>query len=328
MQQRQLGASGLLVSALTIGTTNFGRSLDQKGADDVVAAAIDTGVTMFDTAEIYNDGRSEEMLGQALGPKRSHVVVATKWGQQKPPPPGEAAKPFRGASRREIVRAVEANLKRLKTDYIDLYQLHQPDLETPVEETLRALGDLIAQGKVRYIGVSNVPAWRVVEYQLAARQAGLSPFVSCQDEYSLLVRDGVEPDLANVMSAHGLGLLPYTALASGMLTGKYKRGMAFPPGSRFADAPPSSVRFAGDRKRFTQDRAWDVVEALEAFAGDRGHSLLELALSWLLARPFVASVITGAMSKEQVAQNADAARWRLDASELAAIDAICAGERN
>jgi aryl-alcohol dehydrogenase-like predicted oxidoreductase len=320
MEYRAVGASGLVVSAVAVGTTNFGRSLDDAAAAVVVNRAIDLGVTLFDSAELYNAGRSEEALGKALGARRHDVVIATKWGQQGP----NDRTPYRGGSRAEMMAAVERSLRRLKTDYIDLYQLHQPDHVTPIEETLRGLDDLIRQGKVRYGGVSNLSPWRVVEAQLTARNLGLKPLVSCQDEYSLLVRGSVEPDLMAAMQAYGVGLFPYTPLASGMLTGKYKRGEAFPPGSRFASASPEATRFISDRSRFTTEGAWDIVEGLTAFATERGHTILELAFSWLLGRPTVASIMAGATSPEQVQQNADAIAWKLTPEEMAEVDRICA----
>lgn len=319
MEYRAVGASGLVVSVLALGTTNFGRSLDDGAAARVIDRAIDLGVTLFDTAEIYNAGRSEEALGNALGKRRHEVVIATKWGQE----PAGARRPYHGGSRREMMAAIERSLRRLRTDYIDLYQLHHPDPATPIEETLRGLDDLIRQGKIRYAGVSNLSAWRVVEAQLTAQRLGLNGLTSCQDEYSLLVRDRIEPDLEAVMQAYGVGLLPYTPLASGMLTGKYRRGQAFPPGSRFASASPESVRFIGDRARFTSEQAWDVVEQLTAFAASRGRSILELAFAWLLARPVVASILAGATSPEQVEQNVRAIGWALTSEDLAEVDRIC-----
>jgi aryl-alcohol dehydrogenase-like predicted oxidoreductase len=322
MEYRTVGASGLVVSAIGLGTTNFSRSLNEDESSRVVAAAIDAGVTLFDSAEVYNEGQSEVFLGKALGARRQDVIIATKFGQR---PPSEKRAPYHGGSRHEMMAAVDRSLRRLKTDYIDLYQLHQPDPLTPIEETLRGLDDLIRQGKVRYAGVSNQPAWRVAEAQLTARQLGLSPLVSCQDEYSVLVRNVVEPELSDVVQAHGVGLLPYTALASGLLTGKYRRDEGFPPGSRFA-ATGGSRRFAWDKARFTTDNCWEVVEGLRAFAEARGHTLLELAFGWLLARPAVSSIIAGATSAEQIDQNAAGYGWKLTKAEMTEIDRICLGE--
>ncbi len=219
-----------------------------------------------------------------------------------------------GASRRYVMQAVEASLKRLRTDWIDLYQLHRPDPQTPIEETLRALDDLVRQGKVRFIGCSNLSAQQVAEAQAAARRHGLAQFVSCQDEYSLLVRD-VERELVPTAKRLGLGLLPYFPLASGLLTGKYKRGAALPPGSRLS----KNARHA---QRFANERNWRIVGELEAFAARRGHTLLELAFSWLLRDEVVASVIAGATSPQQVEQNVRAAGWKLSAEDLAEIDRI------
>ncbi|MEI9984831.1 MAG: aldo/keto reductase [Aliidongia sp.] len=224
---RNLGKSGLRVSLVGLGCNNFGMKLDVEGTRKVVHKALDVGITLFDTADIYgNAGGSETCLGQVLGDRRKDIVLATKFAN--PMGEGEMKK---GASRRYIVSAVEASLKRLRTDWIDLYQQHVPDPLTPIDETLRALEDLVRSGKVRYIGCSNFKAWQVVEAQWTARSAGLSGFVSCQDEYSLLVRD-IEKELLPAAEAYGLGLLPYFPLASGLLTGKYRRNQALPEGAR------------------------------------------------------------------------------------------------
>ena len=223
---------------------------------------------------------------------------------------------LKGASRRYIMTAVEASLRRLKTDWIDLYQLHTPDPLTPMAETLGALDDLVRQGKVRYIGCSNLPAWQVVEAQWTADRKGLHAFVSCQDEYSLVKRD-IERELQPAMQAYGLGLLPFFPLASGLLTGKYKRNTPPPAGTRFAN----TARLAD---RYGTQANWNIVEGLQAFCHNRGHSLLELAFSWLLARPTVASVIAGATKPEQLEQNVKAAGWALSAEDLAEVDRLTA----
>jgi aryl-alcohol dehydrogenase-like predicted oxidoreductase len=308
MDKRRLGSSALEVSVVGLGGNNFGGRIDFEATSRVVHRAIEIGINLIDTADSYgNKGGSEEWLGQVLGEKRKQIVLATKFGLPMDGEPG-------GASRRYVMQAVEASLKRLRTDWIDLYQLHRPDPQTPIEETLRALDDLVRQGKVRFIGCSNLSAQQVAEAQAAARRHGLAQFVSCQDEYSLLVRD-VERELVPTAKRLGLGLLPYFPLASGLLTGKYKRGAALPPGSRLS----KNARHA---QRFANERNWRIVGELEAFAARRGHTLLELAFSWLLRDEVVASVIAGATSPQQVEQNVRAAGWKLSAEDLAEIDRI------
>jgi aryl-alcohol dehydrogenase-like predicted oxidoreductase len=308
MKRRNLGKSGLRVSLVGLGCNNFGGRIDLEASRRVVHKALDLGITLFDTADSYgNLGGSETILGQVLGERRKDIVLATKFGQAMDP-----AGNLKGASRRYILSAVEASLRRLQTDWIDLYQLHIPDPLTPPEETMRALDDLVHQGKVRYIGCSNLPAWQVVEAQWISRELGIQAFASCQDEYSLLVRN-IEKELLPAMQAHGLGLLPYFPLASGMLTGKYKRNAPVPEGSRFAAWKALGERYANEAN-------FDIVERLEKFSQQRGHSLLELAFSWLTAHPAVSSVIAGATRPEQVEQNAKAADWTLTPEDLAEID--------
>ena len=241
MKRRNLGKSGLRVSLVGLGCNNFGGRIDLEASRRVVHKALDLGITLFDTADSYgNLGGSETILGQVLGERRKDIVLATKFGQAMDP-----AGNLKGASRRYILSAVEASLRRLQTDWIDLYQLHIPDPLTPLEETMRALDDLVHQGKVRYIGCSNLPAWQVVEAQWISRELGIQAFASCQDEYSLLVRN-IEKELLPAMQAHGLGLLPYFPLASGMLTGKYKRNAPVPEGSRFAAWKALGERYANE----------------------------------------------------------------------------------
>jgi aryl-alcohol dehydrogenase-like predicted oxidoreductase len=316
MRYRTLGHSGLVVSEVGLGTDNFGYREDID-VPDVVHAALDAGVTLFDTADVYANGRSEMLLGQALGPRRKEVVVATKWGVPLGLQFGqiEGEIPHRGASRHYIVRAVEDSLRRLGTDYIDLYELHYPDRLTPVDETIQTLNDLIRAGKIRYFGVSNLPAWQVVEWQLTARILGLNGLVSTQDEYSLLKRARVEGDLLTVIERYALGLLPYFPLASGMLTGKYKAGATPAPLSRFDT-------FAPMRDQFGTERNYAVVERLTAFVQDRGRTLLELAISWLLNQPAVSSVIAGATRRKQIEQNVAAGSWTLTSEERTEIDRI------
>jgi aryl-alcohol dehydrogenase-like predicted oxidoreductase len=310
MQIRNLGGSGLRVSAVGLGCNNFGQRTDLEASRKVIHRAIDLGVTLFDTADIYsNMGGSETVLGAVLGDRRKDIVLATKYSKAMS---NDGTK--QGASRRYIMEAVEASLRRLKTDYIDLYQQHDYDSLTPIEETLRALDDLVRQGKVRYIGNSNFPAWRVAEAEYAARAMNVNRFVSCQDEYSLVVRN-IEKDLVPCAQAYNLGLLPFFPLASGLLTGKYRKGEAAPDDTRFGKVPRL-------RNRYVTPRNEDIVEKLQAFAQARGHSMLELAFSWLASRPQVASVIAGATRVEQVEQNVKALDWALNAEEIAEIDRI------
>jgi aryl-alcohol dehydrogenase-like predicted oxidoreductase len=312
MRKRRLGTSALEVSVVGLGGNNFGGRIDFAASERVVHKAIALGVNLIDTADSYgNRGGSEEELGRILGDKRKHIVLATKFGL-----PMDDTGTLRGASRRYIMHAVEASLKRLRTDWIDLYQLHRPDDRTPIEETLRALDELVRQGKVRYIGCSNLSAQQVIAAQDTASRQGLATFVSCQDEYSLLKRD-IERELVPAAKAIGLGILPYFPLASGLLTGKYRRGAAPPPGSRLA----KNQRHAQD---FLSERNWRIVGELEAFAARRRRTLLELAFGWLLRDPVVASVIAGATSPEQIEQNVRAADWTPSAEDLAEFDRITA----
>jgi aryl-alcohol dehydrogenase-like predicted oxidoreductase len=310
VQQRNLGRSGLRVSVVGLGCNTFGANVDQAGATAIVHRALDLGVTLFDTADSYGGmGGSETCLGIALGERRKNVVLATKFANAM-----NAEKTLRGGSRRYVMRAVEASLKRLRTDWIDLYQMHYPDPETPVDETLRALDDLVRQGKVRYVGCSNLAAWQVVDAHWRARQHGLAGFVSCQDQYSLLAR-GIERELVPAMQACGLGLLPYAPLSSGLLTGKYRRDAALPPGSRLAARPDLRARYATDARM-------EVLERLRGFCAERDRPMLDLAIGWLAAQPVVGSVIAGATSPAQVEANVAAANWSLTPDDLAAIDRL------
>jgi aryl-alcohol dehydrogenase-like predicted oxidoreductase len=310
---RAIGNSGLLVSVVGLGTNNFGMRNDVE-AGPIVDKSIDVGINMFDTAASYGSGRSEQALGRALGNRRKDVIIATKWGSHGHPRlPNE--KQFLGGSRDYIMKAVESSLRNLGTDYIDLYLFHYPDVHTPIEETLRALDDVIRHGKVRYIGASNMSAWRVVEAHWTAKQVGAHRFIACEDEYSLIKRTVVEPDMRDVAARYGLGLLPYFPLGGGLLTGKYRREQAYPEGSRFSTMKKMEEFFA-------KDRNWDLASQLQAFAQERGHTLLELAFSWLAAQPGVASIAAGATRADQVAQNAAAVTWTLSPEELTAIDRI------
>lgn len=312
MQLRHLGNSGLQVSVVGLGCNNFGR-IEFEATRATIHRALDSGITLFDTADVYAPGKpgsSEEAMGEVLGARRKEIVLATKFGMQM-----DQAGVKKGGSRRYIMAAVEDSLRRLKTDWIDLYQLHRPDADTPIEETLRALDDLVHQGKVRYIGVSNMPAWQVVEAQWTAQWRGLTHFVSCQDEYSLLARDIVERELSGAAQKYGLGILPFFPLASGALTGKYRRNLARPPGSRLSAQTPLSARFLSEANL-------EIVEKLVGFSESRGHTVLELAFSWLLARSQVASVIAGATKPEQIEANVKAADWALTPEEIAEVDSI------
>jgi aryl-alcohol dehydrogenase-like predicted oxidoreductase len=304
MTYRQLGGSGLTVSTVGLGCNNFGRKLDEQATVAVVQTAIDTGITFFDTADIYGDTKSELFLGRALRGRRDEVVIATKFGM--------AVDDKRRGARPEYVRqAAEDSLRRLGIDCIDLYQLHQPDSTVPIAETLGAMNDLVRAGKVREIGCSNFSVDQIREAEAAVKK-GAARFVSVQNEYSLLHREP-EKGVLSECERRGLAFLPYFPLASGLLSGKYRRGRPAPEGSRLAGG-----RYADD----LNERNLAVVESLIEFAARRGHTLLELAISWLLMRPAVASVIAGATTPEQLRANAAAADWRLSAGELAEIDTL------
>ncbi len=310
MKLRRLGNSGLQVSVIGLGCNNFGR-IELEATRATIHKALDLGITLFDTADNYAPGKpgtSEEHMGQVLGDRRKDIVLATKFGMAMDK---DGIK--KGGSRRYIMAEVEDSLRRLKTDWIDLYQFHRPDPETPIEETLRAMDDLVHQGKVRYIGASNMPAWQVVEAHWTAKTLGLNHFVSCQDEYSLLMRDVVEHELSAAARKYELGILPFFPLASGALTGKFRRNRPKPEGTRLSAATPLSGRFLSEANM-------EIIENLAQFAETRGHSLLELAFSWLLARPQVSSVIAGATKPEQVEANAKAGDWALSADEIAEVD--------
>ena len=307
MRYRPLGSSGLVVSVVGLGCNNFGKRLDQAATTAVVDACFDHGVTLFDTADVYGmQGGSETLLGNALRGRRDDIVLATKFGMDMKGANG----PDHGArgSRRYIRRAVESSLRRLQTDYIDLYQYHRPDGVTPLAETLAALDELVAEGKVRYIGSSNFPAWMVVEASWVARTNGLTPFVSEQSELSLLRRDA-ERELLPACDHVGVGMLPFFPLAAGLLTGKYRRGRPVPPGTRLSE-PGRSID-EGDL---------DVVEALAGYAEQRGVGILEVAFGGLLARPAVGSVIAGATRPEQVAANVVAGQWQPSQADLQVLE--------
>jgi aryl-alcohol dehydrogenase-like predicted oxidoreductase len=314
MTYRRLGDSGLVVSVVGIGCNNFGRKVDLDGTRAVVDAALDVGINFFDTADIYGDprGTSEEYLGAALRGRRDDVVIATKFGMDMGGLNGRDLG-ARGA-RRYIMRAVEASLRRLGTDYIDLYQMHQPDPGTPIEETLSALDDLVRSGKVRYLGNSNFSGWQIADADWTARSRGLTRFISAQNHYNLLRREA-ETEVVPACQRFGLGLLPYFPLADGLLTGKYRRGEAPPPGTRLASGGRYAQRLAAAR--------WDVIEGIEKYAEARGLTMLQVAIGGLAAQPAVASVIAGATTPEQVRANAAAGAWQPSADDLAELRAIC-----
>lgn len=310
MRYRPLGDSGLMVSAVGLGCNAFGSRMDQAATDDVVTAAVDAGITFFDTADVYGTGASETMLGKALGTRRDDLVVATKFGMDMR---GENGPDWGArASRRYVRRAVEASLQRLDTDHIDLYQLHTPDLVTPIEETLEAMTDLVTEGKVRYLGCSNLTAWQLIDADWTARSAGTQRFVSAQNEYSLYNRTA-ELELVPAAEQIGVSVLPYFPLAYGLLTGKYARGRSAPEGSRLA---------LDSQRRRLDSADFDRVDALDAYARERGIGILDVAIGGLAAQPTVASVIAGATKPEQVEANVRAGGWQPGADDLAALDEI------
>jgi aryl-alcohol dehydrogenase-like predicted oxidoreductase len=308
---RRLGRSGLAVSVVGLGTNNFGMKIGLEESRAVVHAALDQGVNLFDTSDSYGD--SEERLGEILQGHRDDVLIATKFGSDVRRLGQDNGVDWgaRG-SRRYIRRAVENSLRRLRTDWIDLYQLHRPDPATPMEETLSALDDLVREGKVRYLGHSNFTGWQATDAEWTARTRNLERFISAQNQYSWLQR-GIETDLVPALEHYGIGLLPYFPLASGLLTGKYRRGEPAPEGSRVQ---------AWKMESALNDTTFDVVERLEAFAADRAITLLDVAIGGLLAQPAVSSVIAGATSPEQVAANVKAGEWRPTAEDLAEIHRI------
>ena len=304
MKYRSLGSSGLKVSLVGIGCNNFGRRCDQQQTAKIVHCALDQGINFFDTADMYGGGLSEEFLGLAIGDRaRQDIIIATKFGNSM----GKGGLK-RGASRRYIMNAVDDSLRRLGTDYIDLYQQHIPDSETSIEETLRALDDLVSSGKVRYIGHSNFSGWQVSDAHWTAKYQGLNQFVTAQNLYSLLDRR-IENEVLPACEKYGVGMLPFFPLASGMLTGKYKRGAAPEEGTRLATM--------GDRASAAMsDANFDKVEALSEYAQQSGYSLLQLAMSWLASKPVISSVIAGATSEEQVIANAQGVAWQLSDDEM------------
>lgn len=313
MEQRNLGKSGLQVSLVGLGCNNFAGRIDFDATKAVVNKALDLGITLFDNADTYGDprGGAEEFLGRILGDRRKGILLATKFGR-----PMDASGKREGASRRYIVEACEASLRRLRTDYIDLYWQHIEDKRTPIEETLRAMDDLVRQGKVRYIACSTLTAWQVVDAEWTSRSLGLEHYVACQERYSLLERE-YETNMAAMVEAYGLGLIPFSPLANGLLTGKYRRAQALPTGARLT----VTQRMAD---RYLTDRNWGIVEKLAKFCASRGCSMLELAMSWLASRPAVSSIIAGATRPEQLEQNVRAVERAMSQEEMDEIDRITA----
>lgn len=311
MEFREFGSSGLRVSVVGLGCNNFGGRIDIETSRDVVHRALDLGITFFDTADVYgNRGGSEECLGRLLGPhRRREVVIATKFGM-----PMRDGAPERDASSGYVAQALEASLKRLNTDYIDLYQIHYPDPATPIEETLTALDRLVREGKVRHVGCANFRVWELVDGVRTADSLGLSRFVSCQNEYSLLVPDA-EQEMMPMCANFGVGFLPYYPLAGGLLTGKYRRGAPMPAGARLT----GNARMS---ERYLTERNWTRVERFERFARERGRALVELAFAYLLACDVIPSVIAGATTPGQVEANVNASSWRLTAEDVEAIEAL------
>jgi aryl-alcohol dehydrogenase-like predicted oxidoreductase len=309
---RTIGNSDLKVSALGLGCNNFGGRLDIEGSKKVIAHALNLGITLFDTADVYPMGKfgvSEKIIGDSLGERRKDVVLVTKFGYPMDDP---ERKP--GGSRAYVVSAVEESLARLKTDWIDLYLYHKPDPHTPLEETIRAMDDLIRTGKVRYVGCSNFSAEQVTDAVRIAEELGASAIVCAQEQYSLLAR-GIEKAVIPALKAHDIGLLPFFPLASGLLTGKYRKGAPMPEGARLTKAKPLADMFMTDENL-------DAVESLAGFAEQHDHQLIDLAFSWLLAQEPVASVIAGATSAAQLDANLSAITWKLSDAELAEVDRL------
>lgn len=311
MEQRRIGTSGLTVSAIGLGGNTFGATVDGDDAVRTIQHAIDQGITFIDSADVYSQGRSEELVGQAIKGRRETVVVATKCGI----PLGQPH--TGGLSRRWITQAAEDSLRRLGTDYIDLFYAHRPDPATPIEETLRAFDDLVRAGKVRYLGCSNYRAWEVAYGLGVSKDLGLDRWVAAQNRWNLL--DGLDsPELEQAAEALGVGVVPYTPLASGILTGKYKENEEPAAGTRLGD-------LAGIRSRLTDEKL-AATERIRAWAEKRGHTPAEAAIAWLLAHPVVSSVIAGARTPEQLTANIKAAEWTLSPDERDELTSLAAAE--
>lgn len=308
MEQRRLGTSGFTVPLLGLGTNNFGGRSDEAASRRVIDASIDVGANFFDTANIYTGTASETIIGKALKGRRDKVILTTKFGLSMGSGPN-----LQGGSRGHILSQLEGSLRRLQTDYLDLYQMHTVDRSTPIEETLRTLDDLVRSGKVRYIGCSNFDGWHLVEALQTSRALNLNAFVSVQPYYNLLKR-GIERELVPACEAYDIGIIPYFPLESGFLTGKYRPGESVPEGSRLDKAPMYQAHL--------NEGNFAILAGLESFAEERGHTVGELAMAWLAARPQVCSVISGASTPEQVQANAKGLEWKLTDEDLAAIDEI------
>lgn len=313
MEYRSLGNSELKVSEVGLGSDTFGREIDEPATKSIIDHALDLGINYIDTADVYGwGGRSEEFVGKAVKDKRSQFIIATKFGVgvDKGSPQGTSREGL--GSRNYVMNAVDASLKRLDTDYIDVYQLHMPDPTTPIEETLRAMDELVRAGKVRYIGCSNFSAWELCEALWVSRAAGLNSFISVEPRYNLIDRH-IEEELIPCCQAYNIGVIPWYPLAAGFLTGKYRRGEAIPPGTRFSSNP----RMYG---RMLNDANFDLLDKLEAFVSEHGHNIAELAIAWLVSHPWVSTVIAGVTKTEQVSANVAAANWRLTADEMSQLD--------
>lgn len=309
MEYRTLGNSKLTVPIIGLGCNNFGRRIDYQKTERVINEAIEEGMILFDTANVYGGGLSEEYIGKALNGKRHRILLATKVGENLGDGPNQ-----RGASSKHIHEQIELSLRRLRTDYVDLYQIHLPDPETPAEETMRALDSLVRQGKVRHVGCSNYSGPQITEAIEITNSLNLEPFISVQPEYNMLQRE-VDNDIAPTAAKLGLGILPYYPLASGFLTGKYKRGVAAPDGTRLAANRTTASSTLTDHN-------FNLLEKLESFSKDRNCTIVELAIAWLLANPIVSSVIAGATTPEQIKANAKAANCQLTIEEKVQLDSI------
>ena len=309
MKYRKLGNSGLDVSEVGLGTNNFGRRLDFTESERVILTALEAGINTIDTANSYGDTLSEDYIGKTLAMRRNEAIIATKVGAPRGDGPNQS-----GASRKHIMDQVEGSLKRLRTDYIDLYQIHFPDPNTPIDETLITLDNLVTSGKIRYTGCSNFQGWQLAQAMERAKVLQVVPFVSIQPPYSLLDR-GVEKELLPCCRDYGIGILPYFPLANGLLTGKYRRDQSPPEGTRLSEDTPRS-------RDLLSSQYFDLVEKLEAFASQNGRTLIELAFAWLLNNPSVSTVIAGATKPEQILVNAKAADWELSYNEIQDLDKI------
>jgi len=309
MEYRKLGNSGLKVSEIGLGTNTFSWVIDEPSAAAIINRALEMGINYIDTADVYGQGGSEEFIGRTLKGKRQQVILATKFCNKMGDGPND-----RGGSRYYIMRAVEDSLRRLQTDYVDLYQIHNFDPGTPLEETLRALDDLVRAGKVRYIGSSNFAAWQICEALFTSRMNNLNAFITEQSLYNLMNRK-IEAELVPFATKHSIGIIPWGPLAGGFLTGKYRKGEKYPANFRLA----SGIAIYGN---FFNDECFNKLTKLEKFAGERGHRVGELAIAWLLSKPYVSTIIAGARQAEQLTEHVAAGQWKLTAQEAAEVDAI------